>query len=320
VFELIECCWKSDSVFEHASALGAGHMDISTPPYEVDLPVLQVLHATYVSSLEQICFLRELLGSMHSKLEARCNETQEKVLASSELVKQAIQAAKDKAGDDEDDDDNGDGQETNDSKGEDHDFVISIPVGGSTKNNRKAQEKIPVSNNKEAGGKGENTPKKNRSSGQGEKTKPVELSARERKEKQLPNYSTEELAIFNDEELDKLIAEVQELANKEYKEKHQETVRKEFEEAQKAKAKAEEVKKEQEAARKRAVEESKLKKMAEIRSNSATAATKLLMEQERKRLLTELVMKTAPAAQTIDTTALDEQLRKALVEGNVIVG
>ena len=67
----------------------------------------------------------------------------------------------------------------------------------------------------------------------------MELSARERKEKQLPNYSAEELAIFNDEELDKLIAEVQELADKEYKEKHQEMVRKEFEEAQKAKAKAE---------------------------------------------------------------------------------
>ena len=64
----------------------------------------------------------------------------------------------------------------------------------------------------------------------------------------------------------------------------------------------------------------KLKKMAEIRSNSATAASKVLMEQERKRLLTESVMKTAPAAQTIDTTALNEQLRRALVEGNVIVG
>ena len=113
----------------------------------------------------------------------------------------AIQAAKDKADNDENNDDNGDGQETNDSKGENHEFVIPIPVRGSMKNNRKAQEKIPAPNNKEAGEKGKNTPKKNRFSGQGEKTKLVELSARERKEKQLSNYSAEELAIFNDEEL-----------------------------------------------------------------------------------------------------------------------
>ena len=113
--------------------------------------------------------------------------------------------------------------------------------------------------------------KKNKSgsSGLNDQNKPTAPTARQLKEQQLGvSWTKEELDLFSDEELDKLIEEVQALANKNYKEKHAEKVRKEFEKtqkakalaeekAQKAKAKAEKEKRQQEEARKKAAKEAK---------------------------------------------------------------
>ena len=136
-------------------------------------------------------------------------------------------------------------------------------------------------------------------------------------------WTKEELDLFSDEELDKLIEEVQALANKNYKEKHAEKVRKEFEEtqrtkalaeekAQKAKAKAEKEKRQQEEARKKAAAEAKEEIKKKMTNTAVDTATKLLINQERKKLIIDSMRKTAPSQQPVDERALNEQLRSEI--------
>ena len=99
------------------TALGAGKLDIETPPYGIDVPVLKLLNDLYDSSVHQLKFLKDLVGKMCHQLEEKCDETLEKVHVSLDLVKQALLAAAENP-------DTGKDQKGNQASTKDEEFTI----------------------------------------------------------------------------------------------------------------------------------------------------------------------------------------------------